>query len=220
MSRDEGIRTSKNMDSKSIYSIIGRATSFYDFLASVIGYKKSVEYFISQLPFSENDPIKVLDAGCGTGLYSFAVVKKYKNAKITAFDLDEKLVAFVKAKVSKNKFDDQIRAFTADITGPLSEIKNEKFDLIITAGVLVYVPHEATVRNLSRFLISGGYFFDSPNRDSTWGRFVCKLYACKPYSKDEDILVFEKSGFTLVKDIKVPKTPAASFKDAHIFKKN
>lgn len=208
------------MNSKNIYSTIGRMTSFYDFLAYIFGYKKSVEYFISQLPFSENDSIKVLDAGCGTGLYSFTVLEKYKNAKITAFDLDEKLVAFVKAKTTKNKLSDRIRVFTADIQGSLSEIENEKFDLIITAGVLVYVPHETTVRNLSRFLISGGYFFDSPNRNSAWGRFVCKLYACKPYSKDEDISVFEKNGFTLEKNIKVPKTPAASFKDAHIFRKN
>jgi|CXWL01.1.fsa_nt_gi SAM-dependent methyltransferase len=195
-------------------------TSLYDFLARATGYQKSVEYFVSQLPFSENDSIKVLDAGCGTGLYSFAVLEKYKNAKIIAFDLDEKLVAFVKAKVLKNRLGDRIHVFTADIQGPLLEIENEKFDLIITAGVLVYVPHEETVRNLSRFLVSGGHFFNSPNRDSAWGRFVCKLYACRPYPKTEDISVFEKNGFTLEKDIKVPKSPAASFKDAHLFRKN
>lgn len=207
------------MNSEKVYSTIGQITLFYDFSAWATGYKKSVEYFVSQLPFSENDSIKVLDAGCGTGLYSFAVLKKYKNAKITAFDLNEKLVNHFKAKVLKNKLDNRIRVFTADIRGQLLEIENEKFDLIITAGVLVYVPHEETVRNLSRFLISGGYFFNSPNRDSVWGRFICKLYACKPYPKTENISVFEKNGFTLEKDIKVPNTPAASFKDAHIFKK-
>ena len=208
------------MNSEKVYSTIGQITPFYDFLAWVTGYKKSVEYFISQLPFSESASIKVLDAGCGTGLYSFAVLKKYKNAKIIAFDLNKKLVDYVGTKALKNKLSDRFRVFTADIRSPLSEIENEKFDLIITAGALVYVPHEETVKNLSRFLISGGYFFNSPNRDSAWGRFICKLYACKPYPKTENISVFEKNRFTLEKDIKVPKTPTASFKDAHIFKKN
>ncbi len=208
------------MDSQKVYSTIGAMTGMYDFLASATGYTQSVEFFISQLPFTANDSIKVLDAGCGTGPYSFAVLKKYKNAHVTAFDLNEQLVNYFSAKVHKNKLDNRVRTFTADITGPLTEIENEKFDLIITAGVLVYVPHEATVRNLSRFLKPGGYFFNSPNRDSAWGRFICKLYACKPYPKDENISVFVKNGFTLVKDIKVPKTPAASFKDAHIFRKN
>ena len=208
------------MKSKKIYSTIGEITSIYELLASVSGYKKSVEYFVAQLPFSENSPIKVLDAGCGTGLYSFAILKKYKSAKITAFDLNEKLVNYVREKSIKNKLTDKIRAFAADITSSLPEIENEKFDLIITAGVLVYVPHEETVKNLSRFLIPGGYFFNVPNRDSAWGRFVCTLYACTPYSKTENISVFEKNGFTLEKDVKVPKTPAASFKEVHLFRKN
>src|SRR3989344_1421713 len=97
------------MNSEKIYSTIGQATSLYDFLALATGYKKSVEYFVSQFPFSESDSIKVLDAGCGTGLYSFAVLKKYKNAKITAFDLNEKLVDYVRAKVVKNKLSDRLR---------------------------------------------------------------------------------------------------------------
>src|SRR3989344_8479478 len=97
------------MNSEKVYSIIGQIIPFYDFLAWVTGYKKSVEYFISQLPFSESDSIKVLDAGCGTGLYSFAVLKKYKNAKIAAFDLNEKLVDYVRAKVVKNKLSDRLR---------------------------------------------------------------------------------------------------------------
>lgn len=207
------------MRSKKIYSTIGTYSSLYDYLAYVTGYQKSIEYFISQLPFSEDDPIKVLDAGCGTGPYSFALLKRYKNAQITAFDLDEKLVNYLKNKVQKSKLSNKFSIFRSDITGSLPEIENQKFDLIITAGVLVYVPHEKTVRNLSRFLKSGGYFFNSPNRDSLWGKFICKIYACKPYPKTENISVFEKNGFTLIKDINVPKTPTASFKDAHIFKK-
>ena len=195
-------------------------SSFYNFLSWVIGYKKSVEYFVSQLPFPENSPIKVLDAGCGTGLYAFAVLNKFKNAKIVAFDLNDKIVSSLKSKVAKNNLTGQIQVFTANIEGSLSKIENEKFDLIITSGVLVYVPHEKTVKNLSRFLIPGGYFFNSPNKDSAWGRFICKLYACKPYTKAENISVFEKNGFTLAKDIKVPKIPAASFKEAYIFKKD
>ena len=207
------------MNQKKVYSLVGYVTSVYDTLASFVGYKKSVEYFVSQLPFPENAEIKVLDAGCGTGLYSFAVLKRYKNAKVTAFDLNRKLVEYVGTKASRNKLTDRLNVFIADITSSLTEIEDKKFDLIITAGVLVYVPHEQTVKNLSRFLVAGGYFFNSPNRDSAWGRFVCKVYACKPYPADENISVFEKNGFILEKNIEVPKTPASSFKDAHIFKK-
>lgn len=207
------------MDSQKIYSTIGGMTGLYDFIISTIGYKKSVDYFVSQLPFSKDDQIKVLEAGCGTGLYSLALLKNYKNATITAFDLNEKLVARLKEKVLKNKLDNRAHLFIADIQGSLSEIQNQKFNLIITAGILEYVPLEETVRNLSRFLVSGGYFFNSPVRDNAWGRFVCKLFACKPHGK-RNIQAFEQNGFSLEKVIEVPKNPSASFKEAHIFKKN
>src|SRR6185436_18110616 len=115
----------------------------------------------------------------------------------------------IEEKAQKHGLENRIRCFAANIQDSLPEIADEKFDLIITSGVLVYVPHEATVRNLSRFLTTGGYFFNSPNRDSAWGRFICKLYACKPYPADEDISVFVNNGYVLAKDITVPKTPAA-----------
>lgn len=207
------------MDSQRLYSRIGHITRLYDFVILVIGYKKSVEYFVSQLPFSEDDQIKILDAGCGTGLYSLALLQKYKNANVIAFDLNEKLVARFKEKVLKNKLDNRVHLFTADIRGSLQEIENKKFNLIVTAGVLEYVPLEETVRNLSRFLIPGGYFFNSPVRDTIWGRIICKLFACKPHG-DRNIQVFEENGFKLEKAIEVPKNPSASFKDAHIFKKS
>lgn len=208
------------MQSKNVYSHISKVANIYDFFSYITGYRQSIEYFVRQLPFEISAPIKVLDAGCGTGPYTFAILKIFPNAKVTAFDLDKGLVKHLKEKVQRNNLNDRVSVFTADIQGELSEIENEKFDLIITSGVLVYVPHEKTVRNLSRFLVLGGYFFNSPNRDSAWGRFICKLYNCKPYPKEENISVFVKNGFTLVKDIKVPKTPTASFKDAHIFRKN
>ena len=207
------------MKSKKIYSFIGSITSFYDLLETLTGYKKSVNYFISQLPFPEDQSIKVLDAGCGTGVYTFSVLNRYKNAYVTAFDINKRLVQYVQKQAEGKGLSDRVYTFTGDLSGPLTEIENETFDLIITAGVFVYVPHEATVRNLSRFLVSGGYFFNSPNRDSIWGKIICKIYACSPYPKEENTLVFENNSFALIKDIKVPSTPTASFKDAHIFRK-
>ena len=207
------------MKSTKIYSFIGNFTSFYDFLETITGYKKSVKYFVSQLPFPSDQNIKILDAGCGTGTYTFAILEQYKNAHITAFDRDEKHIEYLKRRVVEKNLENKVDAFVEDLIGSLSRIHDKKFDLILTSGVLVYVPHEETIRKLSHFLTSEGYFFNIPNRDSLWGRFVCRLYACKPYSREENVAVFERNGFELINNIKVPSTPTASFKDAHIFRK-
>jgi ubiquinone/menaquinone biosynthesis C-methylase UbiE len=207
------------MKSEKIYSFIGKIWWVYDCIEWFTGYKKSVRYFISQIPLQQTEKIKVLDVWCGTGVYSLAIAEKYKNAEITAFDINQKLVNFFQKRIEERWLEKRIWVFQGDVCGELNAIWGKKFDLIITSGVLVYVPHEKTIHNLSRFLKPQWYFFNSPNRDSIWWRFICRLYACKPYSKEENISAFEKNGFTLEKNIKVPKTPTASFKDAHIFRK-
>ena len=142
------------MKSQAIYSVIARMTFLYDFVATIVGYKKSIDYFISQLPYSEKEVIKILDAGCGAGLYSFELLKKYENSHITAFDLNGELVDRLRQKVLKKGLEKRIYSFTANIQNPLVVIQNEKFDMIITAGVLEYVSLEKTVKSLSNFLNS------------------------------------------------------------------
>ncbi|MEK9158154.1 MAG: class I SAM-dependent methyltransferase [Patescibacteria group bacterium] len=206
------------MNSQNVYSKIGNFTRLYDFLSSLVGYKDSVKYFVSQLPFSEDEYLNVLDAGCGTGVYSTTVLKRFKNAKVVAFDLNPKLTNFFKARLVQHNYEHRIDVFLADITKELTELQDKKFDLIIAAGVLEHVPIEETVRNLSRFLVKEGWFFNSPVKDSNWGRFICKLYACKPYG-NRNVTAFEQNGFKLYKVIDVPRSPAASFKEAYIFQK-
>jgi|GEM_PF-1516221 len=205
------------MDSKKIYSSIGQVASIYDVGLSLTGYKKSVQDFISQLPFATEATFKALDAGCGTGLYSIAILEQYPNAQITAFDLDSELVKHLRVKVARKKVENRTNLFVADIQSELKEIYGQKFDLIITAGVLEYVPPKKTIQNLARFLVPGGYFFNSPVRNNSLGKLVCKIYACKPYSRIKNIGVFEESGFTLQKVIERPWYSGASFKEGHLF---
>lgn len=56
------------MTTHKIYSIIA---PFYDFALGIIQYNKSVDFIISQFPFNANEPIKVLDAGCGQAYILF-----------------------------------------------------------------------------------------------------------------------------------------------------
>lgn len=207
------------MDSKNIYSTIGRVAPVYDAISNIIGYRKSVDYFVSQLPFSKDESFKVLDAGCGTGPYSMSILKRYKNAQVTAFDFDKILIERLKTRVFKKKLEKRINLFAGDVQGNLFELGEEKFDLIIVSGVFEYLPMEEVLSNLSRFLKSGGYFLHSPVKDTFLGEIICKLYVCKVRSREENIGVFENNGFILQKILKMPLFTPIPFKEAHLFKK-
>lgn len=199
------------------YSLIAQVADFYDVYLRFIGYEKSVRKFVDHLPFGPEMPIKVLDAGCGTGLYSLAILKKYPNAQITAFDQDGKLVEHFKEKLQRKGLDQKVRVFPADISGTLTELGPEKFDLIITAGVLEYVPLVPTVGNLAKYLVPEGYFLNAPVANNFLGRIIGYMYGCKPYSQSENLKAFTDQGFSLI-ELFVPKT-IHSFKELHIFRK-
>ena len=192
----------------------------YDLFLSLIGYRRSVQYFVSQLSFNSQDSIRVLDAGCGTGLYSMTILETYPRAQVIAFDLNKELIERVKDKSQKLHLSDRIRAFSADIQDCLREVGDQKFDLIITSGVLEYVPPEKTVEALADRLVPGGYFFNSPARNTMYGKAICRMYGCRPYSRTENMRAFNKNMFSFKKIITLPTLSPASFKEGHLFKKN
>ncbi len=202
------------MNSQKFYSKIA---GFYNFGLWIIGYKGAVNYVMEQLPLAINDSFKVLDVGCGTGLYSIAVLKKFPNSQIVAFDLNSEMVEDMRRNLKQQNLEGRARVFVGDALDSIAE-KND-FKLIITGGLLEYVDIQKAVVNLSHYLCGGGYFLNSPVKNNILGNFIGKLSGFKPYSKQVNISVFTQNGFELQKIIKLPFRyfPICLVKEAHLF---
>lgn len=204
---------------ESLYAAIGKFGWVYDLGLKFFGYTRSVDMFVQALCEEAEGPLKtVLDAGCGTGQYSLAILRRLPEAQVVAFDLQQSMVDRVQENFSRAGFRDRARLFAGDIMGPLAEL-HEQFDAIVIGGVLEYVSPEQAVANLSRFLRPGGYVLHSPVRDTQWGKFIGKLYRFTPYSQERIIAAFTTQGFDLKRVCTLPHYLAASFKEAHIFRK-
>ena len=199
------------MNSNGLYSSIARS---YDTLLTLSGYRLAINHFLRRLPIDTRLAIKVLDAGCGTGMYSLAIMKHFPNARIAAFDLNEEMVHAFRSKLEKRKeLGARVNLFIGNVAEPLPAINGE-FDLIVTAGVLEYVDMRQAVRNLSAHLIAGGYFLNVSVKDNIFGKLVGSLYGLEPYKTDEKIKAFTSDGFSLVKVMQFPPT-----REAYLFKK-
>ncbi len=197
--------------SNQLYS---RIAKFYDFSLWIFGYKLAVYYFISMIPFGKKTEIKVLDAGCGTGLYTFALLNRFSNAIIQAFDLNNGMVEVMKNTVNQKGLTDRVNVFVGDITKPLP-FQREQFDLIMTGGVLEYLDDPVVaVKNLSPYLKKNGYFLNSPVKDNWFARMVAKFYKFTPHSSITNIGAFTHNGFTLELMRSFP-----IMKEGHLFKK-
>lgn len=207
------------MRSEKLYSILAKV---YDLIIlKILGYEVAADYFVQQLPFTKNDQVEVLDAGCGTGLYTFAILKKFPAAKITAFDLNDKMLEEMENKLKARNLENSVKVFKADILSLFFE-NNKQFDLIITGGVLEHLDIIIAIKNLSKYLKTGGSFLNAGVRKNFFGKTAGKVWGLKNlFSKDETINAFKKNGYLMVKYIKLPIKYflIRLAKEAYIFKK-
>jgi glycosyltransferase involved in cell wall biosynthesis/ubiquinone/menaquinone biosynthesis C-methylase UbiE len=115
-------------------------------------------------------PMRVLDAGCGSGIFSIYLAQK--NCIVTGIDGSEKMIELCK-KYSQAK--NLIISFQQAIL-PFENIDNfEKQDVILCSSVLEYIAdYEIVIKQFKELLNSNGILIISmPNKDS-WYRKVEK----------------------------------------------
>jgi SAM-dependent methyltransferase len=95
---------------------------------------------------------KILDAGCGPGIYSEYLIKN--GASVTAIDASPKMVELAKQRLGKT-----IDVRLADLSKPLDFFENDSFDLILSPLVLDYVENwRRAFAEFYRLLRPSGHF--------------------------------------------------------------
>ena len=63
-------------------------------------YHDQNDTIIKLLPFDGPEALKALDLGCGTGILSYLLLRRFAKAQVTAFDLAENMLAVCAKKLS------------------------------------------------------------------------------------------------------------------------
>lgn len=87
---------------------------------------------LSLLP-ADLSGMRVLDAGCGPGLYAEALARR--GASVHAFDVTPAMVEIARQRTAG--LDVEVR--TGNLEAPLSWLENERFDLVLCPLVLDYI---------------------------------------------------------------------------------
>lgn len=166
-----------------------RAGSFYDKIAAVYdltfklnGYGRSLDQYLSQHPLPISRGARVLDAGCGTGLLTLALLRSARfPLKITALDLSATSI------VAAGKAVDQSEGRTRDVSFAQGNVlslpfANSTFDLVVTSGALEYVPLEEGINELARVIAPGGHLLHLPCRPSLASTVLEILFRFKSHS--------------------------------------
>lgn len=135
----------------------------------------------------------LLDAGCGTGVYSFTLHKRAK--KIGGIDISEEKIEYVR---SVNTFKN-IKFFEGDLTE--LQIKNESFEYILFSDVLEHIKdYDSAFSEIARVLKKKGQLrltvpYDSPSNRKDYQKYGHQ----KPgYSKKEIQELCKKNNLKII----------------------
>jgi ubiquinone/menaquinone biosynthesis C-methylase UbiE len=184
-------------------SYYDKIAAYYDLTFKLNGYGRSLdEYFVNNpLPVSRG--AKILDAGCGTGLLTLALLRSlHFPVNITSLDLSATSISAARKAVAESP------GRTRDVTfaeGNLLSLPfaDNSLDLVVTSGALEYVPLGEGMTELSRVIAPGGHLLHIPCRPSPATTFLEILFRFKKHPRRE-ILSQTEEHFRLVHEYRFP----------------
>jgi ubiquinone/menaquinone biosynthesis C-methylase UbiE len=168
-------------------SYYDRIARFYDLTFKINGYGRSLDQYFASHPLPVSRGARILDAGCGTGLLTMALLRAIRfPVSITALDLSQTSVAA--ARKSLYYSDGRKRDVTFTQGNLLClPFADESLDLVVTAGALEYVPLADGLTELARVITPGGYLLHLPVHPGVAGVFLEILFRFKSHPPKEVI---------------------------------
>ena len=166
-------------------SFYDRIERFYDLSFKLNGYGRSLDRYIEAHPLPVFENARILDAGCGTGTLTLALLRTLRvPVKLTAIDLSASSMATARKYVNKNNPQQQEVRFAQGNVLALP-FRDDAFDLVVTSGVLEYVPLEDGLTEMARVISPGGYFLHLPMRPTAVTTLLELLFRFKVHPPDE-----------------------------------
>lgn len=195
-----------------------KTQNFYDRIADVHnlalkinGYRQSVEKFLKSLDLKINENSVVLDAGSGTGIVTLGFHSAgFRPRKTVALDL-----SFNSLKVSREQFKKDKKVYDKNIVAVQGNVLNlpfadNTFDLILSCGVLEYVPLDEGLREMSRVMKIGAKLVFIPVKPSFVGSVLEFLYKFKTHPV-KNVGQVSQQYFNIVSRHKFPITEPISW---------
>ncbi len=166
----------------SYYDKIAR---LYDLTFKLNGYGRSLDQYLELNPISLSRGARILDAGCGTGLLTLALLRSIRfPVNITALDLSATSIVEAKKALSQSPGRRRDVSFTQGNVLSLPFADNS-FDLVVTSGALEYVPLKEGLDELARVIAPEGQLLHLPCRPTPASAFLEILFRFKSHSPRE-----------------------------------
>lgn len=188
-------------------SYYDRIARFYDLTFKLNGYGRALDQYFETHPLPVSRGAHILDAGCGTGLLTLALLRAIRfPVALTALDLSSTSVAAARKALyySSGRKRDVTFAQGNLLCLPFAD---ESVDLVVTSGALEYVKLEDGLTELARVIAPGGHLLHLPIHPSAVGILLEILFRFKSHQPKEVKEQTEKH-FRIIHQYRFPRKEA------------
>lgn len=184
-------------------SYYDKIAAYYDLTFKLNGYGRSLDQYFANHPLPVSRGARILDAGCGTGLLTLALLRAlHFPVSITSLDLSATSISAARKAVEDSP------GRTRDVTfaeGNLLSLPfaDNSLDLVVTSGALEYVPLAEGMTELSRVIAPGGHLLHIPCRPSPATTFLEILFRFKKIPRKE-VLSQTEQRFRIAHEYRFP----------------
>lgn len=136
---------------------------------------------------------KILELGCGIGITTTFIAKRFREAKITALDYDESQIEIAKRRKHNNNVE-----FIAGDAANL-RFKDNTFDVVFEVLAFHHIPeYEKAIKEAHRTLKKGGRFLIMDvglKSIGLWGKLI--FFEPVKFSRKEFVEKLEKTKFKI-----------------------
>jgi len=144
----------------------------YDLTFKLNGYGRSLDQYFAAHPPPVSRGARILDAGCGTGTLTLALVRALRfPVRITALDLSASSVTAARKAVADSE---GRRRDVNYMQGNVLSLPfaDNSFDFVVTSGALEYMSLEDGLTELARVIAPEGHLLHLPIRPSLVSTFL------------------------------------------------
>ena|SRR2546426_5735159 len=175
----------------------------YDLTFKLNVYGRSLDQYFDSHPPPVSRGARILDAGCGTGLLSLALLRALRfPVSITALDLSASSVTATRKAVAQSE---GRRRDVNYMQGNVLSLPfaDGSFDFIVTSGALEYMPLDDGLSELARIIAPQGHLLHLPVRPSLTSTLLEICFRFK-HHPPKDVLRRTESHFRVVDHYSFP----------------
>lgn len=185
--------------------------NIWGFGMSVSGLNHGLVRYMQRLPVALPAQPRVLDAGCGTGILGFAMLRRSPEARVLASDADSVMCANARRYARRRGLTpEQFSVGQADIHTPAQvtmadgsehTLASESFDVVMAGAVLEHTDLSRAIPALTALVRPGGWFVNVGMSTATFVKVYEVLFQLERIPEQEIAQRIERAGMIDVQTV-------------------